>query len=42
MAKEPPKKPRHFGDFKSLLKKVVQVPKSEVGDAPKLKRRKKK
>ena len=42
MAKEPPKKPQHFNDFKRLLKKVAQVPKEEIADDPKPKRRKKK
>lgn len=42
MAKETPKKPRGFGKFSDLMKKLVQVPKSEVEDKPKSKPRKKK
>lgn len=42
MAKETPKKPQYFNDFKRLAKKLVQVPKEEIDDAPKAKPSKKK
>lgn len=43
MATETPdKKPRGFGNFKDLMKRLVKVPKEAVEDAPKPKVRKKK
>jgi hypothetical protein len=43
MAKDTPeRKPRGFGKFSDLMKKLVQVPKSAVDDKPKPNRRKKK
>lgn len=42
MAKEPPKKPRGFGKFSDLMKKLVKVPKSEVDESTKAKQPKKK
>lgn len=42
MAKDMPKKPQHFNDFKRLAKKLIQVPKEEVEDEPKPKPPKKK
>ena len=41
-AKEQPKKPAHFNDFKRLLKNLAQVSKDAVADSPKPKQRKKK
>lgn len=42
MAKETPdKKPRGFGKFSDLMKKLIKVPKEAVNEPPKPKRRKK-
>lgn len=42
MAKEQPKKPQHFNDFKRLAKKLIQVPKSAADEPQKPKPAKKK
>lgn len=43
MAKETPdKKPRGFGKFSELMRKLIQVPKEAVEDPPKPKPSKKK
>lgn len=39
---KPERKPRGFGAFSDLMKKLIKVPKEEIDDKPKPKPRKKK